>query len=81
MTYTLHTDSNILKRSQSPEGRNAKGLFSATAANSFSVPNMASMNVHAGGKVGVARSGSGCKLVSRVNVGVVPNMDSMNVHA
>lgn len=72
MTYTLHTDSNVLKRSQSPEGA-LKGMnFSLLPNNSCSVPNMVSMNVHAGGgggggggsgKVGVARSGSGYRYV------------------
>ena len=64
MTYTLHTDSNVLKRSQSPEGTLRAGIGSSVT-NSFSVPNMASMNVHAGtsssapsGKASVARSGS-----------------------
>ena len=68
MTYTLHTESNVLKRSQSPEG-NLKGLsnFTSQASNSCSVPNMVSMNVHAGatppssgpsGKASVMRSGS-----------------------
>ena len=42
MTYTLHTDSNDLKRSQSPEG-NLRGISMGMAANSSSVPNMVSM--------------------------------------
>lgn len=69
MTYKLHTEqeTSMLKRSQSPEG-NLQGM-SSVAANSFSVPNMASVNVHAGmssgagGKAGVARSRSGYRYV------------------
>ena len=63
MTYSLQTDRNVLKRSQSPEG-NIRGLNrSSVTTNSISVPNMACINVHTGGgasdKVGGARSGSG----------------------
>ncbi len=73
MTYSLHTERQVLKGSQSPEGNTSHRLSSSFASNSCSVPNMVSMNVHAGGgrgggvgggggvsnRVGVSRSGSG----------------------
>lgn len=72
MTYTLQTDGDLLKRSQSPEATIRGGMSSALTVNSYSVPNMVSMNVSAGGgsgggggaaKMSVGRSGSGFKYV------------------
>ena len=63
MTFLLQTDRNsMLKRSVSPDGMSRGGL-SSFPSNSCSVPNMASLNVHAGGGAGdrmsTPRSGGG----------------------